>query len=243
MIPNRILVRLFNIAHDWHTAPYLRAQEGRRKLPVAAWRASRPIRRRAGQRQERSLLRHPRRHPDSGRQTHRTGTTGVAARPIHERAAGGAAADDDQIGVDGRCCHCASPDACTADEDSRETYTPTPLAALRRTEWVVYAKRPFGGPERVLKYLSRYTHRIAIANRRLRFVGDGASRAGLPRASRHLTIGARRRRSTMPFAIAAPKEDRAVNEGFRCSPLPALCPARLPARDPSVAAGAIDFTL
>src|SRR5439155_5171443 len=50
MIPNRILVRLFNIAHDWHTAPYLRAREGRRKLPVAAWRASRPIRRRAGQR-------------------------------------------------------------------------------------------------------------------------------------------------------------------------------------------------
>ena len=50
------------------------------------------------------------------------------------------------------------------------------LAALRRTEWVVYAKRPFGGPERVLKYLSRYTHRIAIANRRLRFVGDGVVR-------------------------------------------------------------------
>src|SRR5439155_5932581 len=50
MIPNRILVRLFNIAHDWHTAPYLRAREGRRTRPVAAWRASRPIRRRAGQR-------------------------------------------------------------------------------------------------------------------------------------------------------------------------------------------------
>ena len=36
-----------------------------------------------------------------------------------------------------------------------------------RTDWVVYAKRPFGGPEQVLKYLSRYTHRIAISNRRL----------------------------------------------------------------------------
>jgi hypothetical protein len=34
-------------------------------------------------------------------------------------------------------------------------------------EWVVYAKRPFGGPERVLKYLARYTHRVAISNRRL----------------------------------------------------------------------------
>jgi hypothetical protein len=34
-------------------------------------------------------------------------------------------------------------------------------------EWVVYAKRPFGGPEQVLKYLARYTHRVAISNRRL----------------------------------------------------------------------------
>jgi hypothetical protein len=41
------------------------------------------------------------------------------------------------------------------------------LAPLRRTEWVVYAKRPFGGPQAVLAYLSRYTHRIAIANSRL----------------------------------------------------------------------------
>ena len=41
------------------------------------------------------------------------------------------------------------------------------LAASRKTEWVVYAKRPFGGPEAVLAYLSRYTHRVAIANSRL----------------------------------------------------------------------------
>jgi predicted Zn-ribbon and HTH transcriptional regulator len=41
------------------------------------------------------------------------------------------------------------------------------LAPLRKTEWVVYAKRPFGGPEAVLAYLSRYTHRVAIANSRL----------------------------------------------------------------------------
>ncbi len=50
------------------------------------------------------------------------------------------------------------------------------LAALRRTPWVVYAKPPFGGPEGVLKYLSRYTHRVAISNRRLLFVGDGVVR-------------------------------------------------------------------
>jgi hypothetical protein len=37
-----------------------------------------------------------------------------------------------------------------------------------RQEWVVYAKPPFGGPEQVLKYLARYTHRVAISNRRLR---------------------------------------------------------------------------
>ncbi len=41
------------------------------------------------------------------------------------------------------------------------------LASLRKTEWVVYAKRPFGGPEAVLAYLSRYTHRVAISNSRL----------------------------------------------------------------------------
>jgi hypothetical protein len=41
------------------------------------------------------------------------------------------------------------------------------VSALRQIEWVTYAKRPFGGPEPVLAYLSRYTHRIAISNRRL----------------------------------------------------------------------------
>jgi Putative transposase/Transposase zinc-binding domain len=40
-------------------------------------------------------------------------------------------------------------------------------ATLRRLDWVVYAKRPFGGPEQVLAYLGRYTHRVAIANSRL----------------------------------------------------------------------------
>jgi Zn finger protein HypA/HybF involved in hydrogenase expression len=45
------------------------------------------------------------------------------------------------------------------------------LAPLRRIDWVVYAKEPFAGPEQVLRYLSRYTHRIAISNRRLVSVG------------------------------------------------------------------------
>jgi predicted Zn-ribbon and HTH transcriptional regulator len=41
------------------------------------------------------------------------------------------------------------------------------VGPLRNTEWVVYAKRPFAGPEAVLAYLSRYTHRVAISNSRL----------------------------------------------------------------------------
>jgi hypothetical protein len=47
---------------------------------------------------------------------------------------------------------------------------------LRCTASVVYAKRPFGGPEPVLKYLCRYTHRVAISNRRILFIGDGVVR-------------------------------------------------------------------
>jgi Putative transposase/Transposase zinc-binding domain len=48
------------------------------------------------------------------------------------------------------------------------------LAPLRRIDWIVYCKDPFGGPEQVLRYLSRYTHRIAISNRRLISADDGS---------------------------------------------------------------------
>lgn len=47
------------------------------------------------------------------------------------------------------------------------------LRSLYQSEWVVYAKRPFGGPEQVINYLGRYTHRIAISNRRILAVQDG----------------------------------------------------------------------
>jgi hypothetical protein len=50
------------------------------------------------------------------------------------------------------------------------------LQHLYTKPWVVYAKPPWGSPELVLKYLSRYTHRVAIANSRLVFVGDGVVR-------------------------------------------------------------------
>jgi len=47
------------------------------------------------------------------------------------------------------------------------------LRSLFRSDWVVYAKRPFGGAEHVLRYLGAYTHRIAISNRRLLRLEDG----------------------------------------------------------------------
>ena len=53
-----------------------------------------------------------------------------------------------------------------------ETF-PAWLRPLFRKDWVVYAKRPFGGPEHVLHYLGRYTHRVAISNHRLVSFTDG----------------------------------------------------------------------
>ncbi len=46
------------------------------------------------------------------------------------------------------------------------------LAPVRRAEWVVYTKPPFGGPAQVLDYVGRYTHRVAISNNRIRDIGD-----------------------------------------------------------------------
>jgi len=56
-----------------------------------------------------------------------------------------------------------------ADEKAFHSF----LRSLFRHNWVVYAKRPFGGPEHVLHYLARYTHRVAISNHRLVNVADG----------------------------------------------------------------------
>jgi len=47
------------------------------------------------------------------------------------------------------------------------------LAPLKNSKWVVYAKAPLGGPQQVLEYLGRYTHRVAISNRRLLALEDG----------------------------------------------------------------------
>jgi hypothetical protein len=50
------------------------------------------------------------------------------------------------------------------------------LAPVRRAKWFVYAKRPFAGPEQVLEYVGRYTHRVAISNNRLLDIEDGKVR-------------------------------------------------------------------
>jgi hypothetical protein len=71
------------------------------------------------------------------------------------------------------------------------------LQPLRETEWVIYAKPPFGGPHQVLEYLGRYTHRVAISNRRLLSVdADSVTfqwkdyRAHGRQKSRHMTLAA-----------------------------------------------------
>src|SRR5437667_9107694 len=56
-------------------------------------------------------------------------------------------------------------------EDLREFRSYT--APLKQTQWVVYAKPPFGGPQQVLDYVGRYTHRVAISNERLLSLEDG----------------------------------------------------------------------
>jgi hypothetical protein len=69
------------------------------------------------------------------------------------------------------------------------------LTPLYQKEWVVYAKEPFGGPEQVLKYLARYTHRVAISNRRLLELCDGEVTFGYkdyrrPEHPRQMTLSA-----------------------------------------------------
>jgi hypothetical protein len=48
------------------------------------------------------------------------------------------------------------------------------VTVLLKTKWVAYAKRPFAGPEQVLEYLGRYTHRVAISNNRIKSIDNGA---------------------------------------------------------------------
>jgi hypothetical protein len=78
----------------------------------------------------------------------------------------------------------------------RRTWTDA-LAAVRQTEWVVYAKQPFAGPQQVVDYVGRYTHRVAISNNRLLDIDDGQVRftykdyrADPPDSSKTMTLAA-----------------------------------------------------
>ncbi|HKA55818.1 MAG TPA: IS91 family transposase [Candidatus Binatia bacterium] len=68
--------------------------------------------------------------------------------------------------------HFAGESATLAEDEAWRTF----LGQMQDCSWVVYARPPFGGPEQVLKYLSRYVHRVAISNARLVFVGAGVVR-------------------------------------------------------------------
>ena len=72
------------------------------------------------------------------------------------------------------------------------------LAPLRRAQWVVYSKKPFGGPQAVLAYLARYTHRVAISNRRLIAVDE----TGVTFKYKDYKIEAPQRYKTMTLATA-----------------------------------------
>jgi putative transposase/transposase-like zinc-binding protein len=117
------------------------------------------------------------------------------------------------------------------------------LAPLRKSEWIVYAKPPFGGPETVLAYLSRYTHRVAISNSRL--VSADASmvafrwkdyriKSGDHRSVMRLTSGEFIRRFLIhvlpPFrqiALQSPAGQRTASTAsatMACSPVPVVRP-------------------
>ena len=72
-----------------------------------------------------------------------------------------AAFDADELGFFGDLADLADPKAFAAH-----------LAAVRRVHWIVYCKKPFGGPAQVLAYLGRYTHRVAISNSRIQACED-----------------------------------------------------------------------
>ena len=84
---------------------------------------------------------------------------------------------------------------------------------MRKIEWVVYAKRPFGGPDAVLAYLSRYTHRVAIANS----WNLVAAYQGLSPTMRGFVDGLRAVHANV--ARATPKPGQQYNERIKRRPL------------------------
>ena len=95
------------------------------------------------------------------------------------------------------------------------------LAAARSRDWVVYAKRPFRGPEQVFRYLARYTHRIAISDSRITAFDGGDRLLPAPKAERAGGGEAALRHHDRPRRRVHP-------------PLSAPCPARWDAPHPSL---------
>jgi hypothetical protein len=56
----------------------------------------------------------------------------------------------------------------------KEKVPQTLLNILNKKDWVVFAKRPFGSPKTVAEYVDKYTHKVAISNRRIKIVGDNS---------------------------------------------------------------------
>ena len=88
------------------------------------------------------------------------------------------------------------------------------LAPLRRSEWVIFAKRPFAGPQAVLAYLARYTHRVAISNSRLIALDEAGREAnqGLPGAD---VVGPG---PSAPDASRPAPSSRRISRGHRVPP-------------------------
>jgi hypothetical protein len=83
----------------------------------------------------------------------------------------------DELNVEGACAVLANPETFNQLKDM-----------LYRKNWVVYAKRPFAGPEQVFKYLGRYTHRVGISNHRLARERVWPTYAFCRRCGRHMRI-------------------------------------------------------
>ncbi len=109
------------------------------------------------------------------------------------------------------------------------------LGSLRRREWVVYSKPPFGGPEHVLKYLARYTHRVADLQRKAPQPRERAGAlplAGLPPQQPKQRYGTRCRRVYPPLSPPRPSYRLRQDPPLRiaCQPQPpsGACPLQTP---------------
>ena len=125
-----------------------------------------------------------------------------------------AAFDGTALGFFGDLAHLADPTAFASH-----------LAAARRVDWIVYAKKPFGGPAQVLAYLGRYTHRVAIANSRIKACDDD-----------HVAFtwkDYRQRRRRQDHAVEARRVHPALPAARLAGRLPSHPSLRLPRQRPS----------